>query len=174
LVGADVLETDLAQWGPAVVAGNLPYYISSPVIQRILWQGKTLRRAVLLVQAEVAARLAAQPGTRDYGYLSVCTQLLAKTEILFPVPPTAFHPPPKVDSAAVHLEMRDRSEDLGIGDPRGFLKFVGECFKQKRKTIRNNLAETYGKNAIDGWEEASLRAEQLPIERFAEMYRRLQ
>jgi 16S rRNA (adenine1518-N6/adenine1519-N6)-dimethyltransferase len=173
VIAADVLETNLAQWGPAVVAGNLPYYITSPVIQQLLAHGGTLRRAVLLIQAEVAERLAASPGTRDYGYLTVHARLFARPEILFRVPPSAFHPPPKVDSAAVRLEMHSQVESLRIDDPGRFLKFVGRCFKQKRKTIRNNLAETYGKEAVGAWPEASLRAEQLSIEQFAEMYRRI-
>jgi 16S rRNA (adenine1518-N6/adenine1519-N6)-dimethyltransferase len=173
VVAGDVLETDLSQWGPAVVAGNLPYYISSPAIDRVLAAGRLLKRAVLLVQAEVADRLAAQPGSRDYGYLSVHAQLFSHPEILFQVPPAAFHPPPKVDSTAVRLEMGNRSEALGVSDAARFLEFVGRCFRHKRKTIRNNLAEIYGKSVVDAWPEASLRAEQLSMEQFAEMYGRV-
>ena len=83
---ADVLATDLAQWGPAVVAGNLPYYITSPILRKTLALGPSLRRAVFMVQSEVADRLAAQPGTRDYGFLTVQVLLSATPERLFSVP----------------------------------------------------------------------------------------
>jgi len=170
VVRADVLETDLAQWGPAAIAGNLPYYITSPILE------KTVRlrfpRAVFLVQKEVAQRLAAKPGSRDYGFLTVQTAVFAAARLLFEVKPAAFHPPPKVDSAVVLLE--PRPADPAMGDAARFLRFVGQCFRQKRKTIRNNLAGIYGKEAIEQWPEAGLRAEQIPFEGFAEMFQRLQ
>ena len=84
--------------------------------------------------------------------------------------PGAFHPPPKVDSAVVLLVPRT-APVVGTGD---FLEFVGRCFQQKRKTIRNNLAEAYGRDVVDAWPEAGLRAEQIPLEGFVEMYRRLE
>ena len=173
VVHADVLETDLGQWGPAVVAGNLPYYVTSPILQKILALGSLLRRAVLLIQKEVAERLAAVPGTRNYGFLTVETKLLATPEILFQVPPDAFDPPPKVNSAVVRFLIRAPEKAWAIDDPARFLTFVGHCFRQKRKTLRNNLAGIYGKALVEAWPEASLRAEQLSIEQFAGLYRRL-
>lgn len=168
VVRANVLDVDLAQWGPAPIAGNLPYYITSPILE------KTLRlpfsRAVFLVQKEVAERLAAQSGSRDYGYLTVQTALFAKVRLLFGVPPGAFHPPPKVDSAVVILEPRPMNS--AIADVDDFLRFVGHCFQHKRKNLRNNLAAAYG-DAVDSWPEARLRAEQITLEHFVEMYRRL-
>ncbi|MDP3000499.1 MAG: 16S rRNA (adenine(1518)-N(6)/adenine(1519)-N(6))-dimethyltransferase RsmA [Bryobacterales bacterium] len=171
IVIANVLETDLAQWGPAVVAGNLPYYITSPIVEKVLSLGPSLRRAVFLVQHEVAERLAAGPGSRDYGLLSVRTQLLARVEILFAVPSAAFQPAPKVDSAVVRLTPQDRTGELGLDDAERFLAFAGLCFTQKRKTLRNNLAGTYGREALDALPEAGLRAEQLSVERLAALYR---
>jgi 16S rRNA (adenine1518-N6/adenine1519-N6)-dimethyltransferase len=166
LVEADVLSTDLAQWGPAPVAGNLPYYITSPILERTA----RLRppRAVFLVQKEVAERLVAQPGTRGYGYLTVQTALYAAARLLFEVKPSAFYPPPKVDSAAVLLEPRPPA----LADPEAFLRFAGLCFAHKRKTIRNNLSEVYGREVVDAWPEASLRAEQIPLEKLLEMFRK--
>ena len=76
VIEGDILKTDLTRWGPLVVAGNLPYYITSPILDKVLGLGDLLSRAVFLVQKEVADRLAAKPGTRDYGYLSVQTQVL--------------------------------------------------------------------------------------------------
>ena len=173
VIQGDVLTTDLGQWGPAVVTGNLPYYITSPILEKITALGPLARRAVLLIQKEVAERLAAPPGSRAYGYLSVAVQLFAAVRVLFEVRPSAFHPPPKVDSAVVRLDPHARAAELGIGDPRAFLEFVGICFRQKRKTLRNNLGPVYGREVVDAWPEASLRAEQVPLETFAAMYRRL-
>jgi 16S rRNA (adenine1518-N6/adenine1519-N6)-dimethyltransferase len=167
VVTADILATDLAQWGPAAVAGNLPYYITSPILERIFGLGPLLRRAVVLVQLEVAERLAAKPGTHDYGFLSVQTQFFTEPEILFRVPAAAFSPPPKVESAAVRLTPRQPPLD----DAHGFLEFVGRCFHQKRKTLRNNLLPFYGRQ-VEAWPEARLRAEQVPLAQLVEMYRR--
>jgi 16S rRNA (adenine1518-N6/adenine1519-N6)-dimethyltransferase len=168
LVHADVLATDLAQWGRAPVAGNLPYYIASPILEQTACSQAP--RAVFLIQKEVAERLVAQPGTRDYGYLTVQTALAATARLLFEVKPGAFHPPPKVDSAVVLLEPHHRDWEV---DTVRLLRFVGRCFEHKRKTIRNNLAEYYGKELIGAWPEAGLRAEQLPIEDFVRMYARI-
>lgn len=170
VVQADVLETRLEQWGPAVVAGNLPYYITSPILERIFAMGPLLRRAVILVQEEVARRLTAQPGSRAYGYLTVQTSLFTRPEILFTIPPSAFRPAPKVRSAAVRLTPRPAS---GSVEHARFLKFASRCFRQKRKTLRNNLAPYYG-SRIDTWPEAGLRAEQLSLERLQELHARLE
>ena len=169
IVHADILQISLAQWGRAPIAGNLPYYIASPII------GKTVRlavpRAVFLIQKEVAERLVASPGESEYGYLTVQTALFADVRLLFEVKPGAFAPPPKVDSAVVLLEPRVR--DLGLTDHEAFLRFVGHCFRQKRKMLRNNLTPIYGNSLIDAWPEATLRAEKLSLPQFAAMYRRL-
>ncbi len=169
IVEGDVLKTDLAQWGPGVVAGNLPYYITSPILDRVLAAGPRVSRAVLLVQKEVAGRLTAQSGSRDYGYLTVKVQLRAQPRILFTVPPSAFEPPPKVDSALVELRIGPPKAP----DPARFLKFAGLCFRHKRKTLRNNLVGVYGKELLSAQPEASLRAEQLSLERLIELYDRL-
>jgi len=172
VVEGDALEVDLSQWGPAVIAGNLPYYAATPIIERALDLGPLMRRGVFLVQKEVAVRITASPGSRDYGYLSVAMQLSAEIDLMFDVKPAAFHPPPKVDSALVRIQPRDRTGELGIRDRGDFLRFVSLCFHQKRKTLRNNLAARYGA-AVDAWPEASLRAEQIDLSMFAAMYRRL-
>jgi len=173
LIHADVLETDLGQWGAATVAGNLPYYAATPIIEHTLSSGASVQRAVFLVQKEVAARLAARPGTRDYGYLSVQTQLLAEVEALFDVRPSAFRPPPKVDSSLIRLQPRNRATELQISDTPRFLDFVKLCFHHKRKTLRNNLAGVYGKEVLNGRPEAGKRAEELTLQQFAELYFRL-
>jgi 16S rRNA (adenine1518-N6/adenine1519-N6)-dimethyltransferase len=169
VIHADALDVDLAQWGAAPVAGNLPYYAATPIIERTV--RRRASRAVFLIQKEVAERLAAMPGTREYGFLSVATQLFADVRVLFDVKPGAFHPPPKVDSAVVLLT--PLAGTPAADDAEGFLRFVGHCFHQKRKTIRNNLAETYGRDLVGAWPEAGLRAEQLGIGRLREMYGRV-
>jgi 16S rRNA (adenine1518-N6/adenine1519-N6)-dimethyltransferase len=169
----DALDIDFGQWGPAVVAGNLPYYAATPIIQKVLSLGHALRRGVFLLQKEVAARFTASPGSRDYGYLSIQTQLFADVEALFDVSPSAFRPPPKVDSTLVRLHARDRAAELEIRNTAKFLVFVGLCFRQKRKTLRNNLAGAYRREMLDAWPEAGKRAEQLTLEQIAELYRRV-
>lgn len=169
VIRQDVLETRLAQWGPAVVAGNLPYYISSPILHHILAARAMVKRAVLLVQKEVAGRVVALPGSRDYGYLSVAVQLFASVEVLFTVPPGAFLPPPKVDSAVLRLTPRQAAVEA----PENFLRFAGWCFAHKRKTLRNNLAPHFGRQLLEMQPEAGLRAEQLSIAQLAGLYQRL-
>jgi len=168
IVHGDVLETDLTQWHGVPVVGNLPYYIASPILEKVARLGPP--RAVLLIQKEVAERLVAHPGLREYGFLTVQISVWAQARRLFEVKASAFRPPPKVDSAVVLLEPRKAP---AVSDTDAFLEFVSQCFRHKRKTIRNNLAEIYGKETIDGWPEAGLRAEQIGLDRFVEMYRRL-
>jgi 16S rRNA (adenine1518-N6/adenine1519-N6)-dimethyltransferase len=165
---ADVLETDLSQWGAASVAGNLPYYITSPIIRKFLDLGDRFRTAVFLVQREVAERLLAAPETRDYGYLTVMTQIVCTVELVCYVPPGAFSPPPKVESAAVRLTRRPvQSQNM----PE-LLNFVARCFAHKRKTLRNNLRPFFG-SAIERMPEAGLRAEQLSIAGLEDLLTRL-
>jgi len=169
IVEADVLSVDLAQWGSVPITGNLPYYIASPIVERTARMD--VPRAVFLIQKEVAQRLTAEPGTRDYGYFSVQIALFAAARLLFEVKPGSFHPPPKVDSAVVLLEPRPLPS--GLDSPDDFLRFAGLAFSHKRKTLRNNLAGVYGKEVVDAWPEAGLRAEQISLAGFLAMYRRL-
>ena len=169
IVEGDALECDLAQWGPAPIVGNLPYYAATAIIARAV--RLPTPRAVFLIQKEVAERLVADPGTRAYGLLTVATAVFARARLLFEVKPAAFHPPPKVDSAVILLEPHPAPAELG--NPEAFLHFAAQCFRHKRKTIRNNLAETCGKDVVDAWPEAGLRAEQIGLGRLIEMYGRL-
>lgn len=166
VVETDVLRFEFPRDEQYVVCGNLPYYITSPIVEHVLAIGPGLKRAVFLVQKEVAERLAARPHSRDYGYLSVITQLAGDVEFLFRVPPGSFSPPPKVDSAVVRITPR-----AGATVPAELRKFVSRCFLQKRKTLRNNLANLYP--AIEGRPEAGLRAEQLAMEDFPRLLQAL-
>jgi 16S rRNA (adenine1518-N6/adenine1519-N6)-dimethyltransferase len=166
VVHADVLSVDLAQWGHAPIAGNLPYYITSPILAHSARANPP--RAVFLMQKEVAQRLVAKPGTRDYGYLTVQNAIYASSRILFDVKPGAFRPPPKVDSSVVLVEPRavPITPDSGA-----LLEFAGRAFHQKRKTLRNNLIAVYP--AIASQPEASLRAEQLSVDQLLSVFNRV-
>jgi 16S rRNA (adenine1518-N6/adenine1519-N6)-dimethyltransferase len=167
---ADVLEMDLSQWGPAVIVGNLPYYITSPIVGRFLRLDLRFSRGVFMIQEEVAERLRANPGSKDYGFLTVETQLVCDVEIVMRVAPGAFSPPPKVRSAVVRLT-KQRSMDERMAR---IVRFAGWCFGQKRKTLRNNLKGRYPLDIIDSLPEAGLRAEQLSIEQFVDLEHRLE
>jgi 16S rRNA (adenine1518-N6/adenine1519-N6)-dimethyltransferase len=164
VIEGDVLKTNFEG---AVIVGNLPYYITSPILEKVFALGDSWSRAVFMMQTEVAERLAAKPGTRDFGYLSVQTQVHAQPEILFAVPRDAFRPPPKVDSAVVRLERRSLPE---VADPASFLKFASMCFRHKRKTLRNNLAPLYELSTIA---EGRLRAEQMSISELSALFAKI-
>jgi 16S rRNA (adenine1518-N6/adenine1519-N6)-dimethyltransferase len=163
LIEENVLDSNLSALGPAVVCGNIPYYITSPIIEKALALGPNLIRAVFLIQREVADRLAAQPGSRDYGYLTVATQALCSVEKLFVVKPSSFRPPPKVDSAVVRLT--PHAAPLVPNYP-AFRRFASACFQHKRKTLRNNLGEA-------DIPYAAMRAEQLSIAQLLEVFSQL-
>lgn len=165
----DVLETDLAQWGPASLAGNLPYYITSPILDRIRQARTVITSATLLIQKEVADRVIAKPGSRDYGYLTVITQSWAAVRHVVHVPPGSFRPPPKVDSSVIHLTPKSEVP----ADLDEFLVFAGRAFRQKRKTLRNNLLSDYPNAPWDTLPERTLRAEQLSIEELRALWRKL-
>jgi 16S rRNA (adenine1518-N6/adenine1519-N6)-dimethyltransferase len=174
IIEGDILKTDLTAIAhPFAITGNLPYYITSPIFEKVFALGQAWTQAVFLVQAEVAQRIVATPGSRDFGYLSVMVQAQSHAERLFAVPRDAFRPPPKVESAVVRLIPRDSAADFGITDLPAFLQFAQMCFKQKRKTLRNNLLPVYGAERVDALPEARMRAEQLSVAELAALHRKL-
>ena len=162
---------------PVKVVGNLPYYITSDIVLRLFKFAKYFDCMVIMVQREVADRIAAEPGGRDYGVLSATAQLHARVEKLFTVPPGAFSPPPKVFSAVLRLTMDPQQQKLGVvGD--GFINFLRLSFAQKRKTLWNNLKGTYDdgqlKHALASAKvRPTARAETLTLEQSAAIYRAL-
>lgn len=181
VVEQDVLEFDFAAAANAAgtrlrVVGNLPYYITSPILRRLAGQHSAIETAVLMVQREVADRVTAHPGSRDYGLLSVLVQSHGPVEPLFTLPPGAFSPPPQVHSTVFRWRFAPRFKELGV-EQAGFLRFVGQAFAQKRKTLANNLraAGFAPEFAYEALAQAGIdlkaRAESLPIEFLAALCR---
>src|SRR5262249_9459143 len=120
------------------VVANLPYYISTPIIGRLMGLGRSVFDMTLMLQNEIVDRIISEPGSKDYGYLSVLVQYHCIAKKLFEVPPSAFVPQPKVQSAVVHLAVRSRPE-IAVSDEESFFALVRAAFAQRRKTILNNL-----------------------------------
>src|SRR5580765_7069164 len=162
---------------PVKVVGNLPYYITSDILLRLFEFSKYFDSIVIMVQREVADRIAAEPGGRDYGILSATAQLYARVENLFTLPPGAFVPPPKVHSSVLRLTIDPQQEKLGVaGD--GFIDFLRLSFGQKRKTLWNNLREKYEEAGlkralVEAKVKPTARAETLSLEESAAIYRAL-
>jgi 16S rRNA (adenine1518-N6/adenine1519-N6)-dimethyltransferase len=162
---------------PVRVVGNLPYYITSDILLRLFQYSKYFESIVIMVQKEVADRIAAEPGGSEYGILSATAQLYARVEKLFSLPPGAFSPPPKVHSTVLRLTIDPQQQKLGVeGD--GFVNFLRLSFAQKRKTLWNNLREEYEEAGLKrALAEANVkptaRAETLSLRESAAVYRAL-
>jgi 16S rRNA (adenine1518-N6/adenine1519-N6)-dimethyltransferase len=162
---------------PVKVVGNLPYYITSDILLRLFEFAKYFDEIVIMVQREVADRIAAEPGGRDYGMLSATTQLNARVEKLFTLPPGAFVPPPKVHSTVLRLTIDPQQDKLQVAG-KGFIDFLRLSFGQKRKTLWNNLKAKYeGADLKRALAEAQVkptaRAETLTLEQSAAIFRAL-
>src|SRR5262249_24793725 len=129
------------------IYGNLPYYITSPILHRLFSFSEIIDEIHIVIQTEVAQRLAAEPSTRDYGYLSVSTQFYSRPEFVFEIPRKAFDPPPEVTSALVTLRLPGERANLQVADEK-FLEFVKLSFSQKRKTLLNNLKSVAKTNVL--------------------------
>ncbi|MGA7525218.1 MAG: 16S rRNA (adenine(1518)-N(6)/adenine(1519)-N(6))-dimethyltransferase RsmA [Acidobacteriaceae bacterium] len=187
----DILTTDLAalRSNPderLQIVGNLPYYITSDILLHLFRAHASIDRTVIMTQREVADRIAAHPGTRDYSLLSVTAQLYARVENLFTLPPEAFSPPPQVHSTVLRLTMAPRFAELGLAagqnspdSAASFLQFLRLTFAQKRKTLANNLrASGYTPAAIAAaLDSASIashsRTEQLDLTTLATLFHAL-
>jgi 16S rRNA (adenine1518-N6/adenine1519-N6)-dimethyltransferase len=184
VVEQDVLQFDFAEAAAGagerlLVAGNLPYYITSPILLKLASSHAALDLAVLMVQREVADRVTAAPGSRDYGLLSVTAQMYGPVEQLFTLPPSAFSPPPQVHSTVIRWRFAPRFAELSVKEA-GFLGFLRQAFAQKRKTLANNLraagvapAAAQAALAAAGI-DTQARAEAVPIETLAALWRGLE
>ncbi len=180
LVKADILKLDLAPLAPAqparlTLAGNIPYYLTTPLITRLLTQyASILRKIYLMVQREVADRLAAKPGTKAYGALTLCAQYYSLPKKILDVPAGCFRPRPKVDSAFIELEMKTAFSLSGDSEKR-FFTLVRAIFQSRRKMLSNSLKslgrpfekvqEALAKTGID----PQIRGEQLGIGKLIEL-----
>ena len=149
------------------MVGNLPYYITSPIVRKTLALRGAIERAVFLVQLEVAERIAARKGSREYGYLSALCRLFAEPELLFRVPAGAFRPPPRVESAVVRLMPKECEA------PPEFIMFLEAAFRQPRKTLRNNLSAIYERELLSAHSDLGLRAQQMDVEELWALWREL-
>lgn len=157
--------------------GNLPYFITSDILLRLFEYRKYFELIVLMVQKEVADRLAAKPGNSEYGLLSATAQLYARVENLFTVPASAFSPPPKVQSAVVRLALDPHLEKLNVNETE-FVNFLKLSFAQKRKTLWNNLKTRYPSSDLThamtrAKVKPTTRAEELSLEESARLFRAL-
>lgn len=175
----DVLQTDLralAAGRRMRIYGNLPYYITSPILHHFFASAGQIDEAHIVVQLEVALRLTARPGNKVYGYLSVVTQFYGRPDFTLRLPRGAFRPPPEVDSALVTLRFPGENVELGISNVEGFLEFVKTCFAQKRKTLANNLRSGIEPTRVrEILKELKLRedarAEQLTVAQLASLFK---
>jgi 16S rRNA (adenine1518-N6/adenine1519-N6)-dimethyltransferase len=182
LLNKDFLKADLvtelaflADCRRMVAVSNLPYYITSPIIIKLLETENGIDEFYFMVQKEVGERLTSQPGTKDYGSLTVLIKYKTESRILFPVSRNSFLPKPNVDS--VVIGMKRRTMDLGIKNEADFLKFVQAIFAQRRKTLANNIYNAYqlsreeiGVVLIGLGIKPDVRSETLSLEQIAQIY----
>jgi len=181
VIEGDVLQTDIAALAAgrrARIYGNLPYYITSPILHHLFQFAGHLQEIQIVIQLEVAFRLVARPGTRDYGYLSVLTQFFSRPNLALRIPRGAFRPPPEVGSALVSLRLPGERAQLHLQDEQRFLDFVKLCFAQKRKTLVNNLRSlaepTRLRSLLEGQSlRTDSRAEQLSVADLASLFLQL-
>jgi 16S rRNA (adenine1518-N6/adenine1519-N6)-dimethyltransferase len=189
LASVEVLDADARTWdygaldrpegGRVLVVGNLPYSVGKPILEALVEARTAIDEMALMLQKEVADRLAAPPGSKVYGALSVLTQLYCDVRLAIRVPPGAFRPPPKVDSAVVHLRVL-RAPRVSLADERRFHVVVRAAFAQRRKMLANALAaglsldlDTAREAAAAAGVDPRRRAETLTIDEFATLTSRL-
>jgi 16S rRNA (adenine1518-N6/adenine1519-N6)-dimethyltransferase len=169
VIHSDVLQVDftaLAAGGTIRLVGNLPYNLSPPILFHALDHATVVRDMHFMLQKEVVDRMAAGPGSKVYGRLGVMLQAYCRVTPLFDVPPGAFNPPPKVDSAVVRLVPKAEA-DIAVHDRAMYARVVRDAFNQRRKTLRNALSNVCDADAIAAAGiEPSLRAEQVPVDAF--------
>ncbi|HUY12041.1 MAG TPA: 16S rRNA (adenine(1518)-N(6)/adenine(1519)-N(6))-dimethyltransferase RsmA [Terriglobia bacterium] len=184
ILHADILRTSLASvlsqrgYNHCFVFGNLPYYITSPILHRLFGFHNLVRAMATVVQLEVAERITAKPGSRDYGYLSVLAQLYSSPRIALKIRPGAFTPPPNVKSALILFPMARRFPAWDMQTQTGFLSFVKRSFASKRKNLLNNLSGLRPRTQLESvlkklGQPLTARAEEVSIDELARLYETL-
>ncbi len=172
IIQSDVLKVDFTQFQPTPirVAGNLPYNISTPIIFHLLSHHQHIDAMIFMLQKEVVDRICALPGSKQYGRLSVMTQAQCRTDYLFDVPPEAFDPPPKVDSAIVRLTPFKSAPPIQQALLERLNHVVIHAFSMRRKTLRNALKGIAQESDLKACGvDPSARAETVPVEKFIEL-----
>ncbi len=175
IIEGDALDIDFPN-GPFHLVGNLPYNVATLLFKRFIENRDRILSVTVMIQKEVAERLVARPRTAAYGPLSVLVQYYAKVTYGFTVPPGAFKPPPRVDSAVTRLEWKP---DVAMA--KGFTDFVHQAFSSRRKTLANNLLSMFGSRSreeiVHHLEEAGIkpntRPEELSVTEFLRVYNQL-
>ncbi len=180
IINRDILKTDLSEILPAdekvKVVANLPYYITSPIIMKLLTEGKFINTIVIMIQKEVADRIVALPSTKDYGALTVAVQYYSNPKKMVTVPAGAFIPPPKVDSTVLRLDIPETPK-YSPQCEKTFFRVVKGAFGQRRKTLVNALSSAFSEFTKDDIKDAivncnlqeNVRGETLSIEKFTEI-----
>ncbi|WP_407272213.1 16S rRNA (adenine(1518)-N(6)/adenine(1519)-N(6))-dimethyltransferase RsmA [Radiobacillus sp. PE A8.2] len=183
IIHQDILKADIRQviatqfdtTTPIKVVANLPYYITTPILMKLLMDRLPVASFTVMIQKEVAERMAANPNTKSYGSLSIAVQYYTQAKVVMTVPKTVFMPQPNVDSSVLHLELRDKPP-VDVKNEEFFFEFVQGCFAQRRKTLRNNLARFLGEKMnkeeieavlIESGIDGTRRGESLAMEEFA-------
>ena len=173
LVLGDALKFPFEQLAHFKVVANIPYYITTPIIFRLIAARSVLQSMTLTIQKEVAERIVARPGGKDYGVLSIGTQFYTAPELMFIIPKEAFRPVPKVDSAVIHMKMR-KEPAVSVPNESVFFRVVKTAFSQRRKTLSNSL-KSLSKDSKDILHRAGIdpqrRPETMDIEEFANLSR---
>lgn len=170
-IHGDALKYPYEKLEPFKVAANIPYYITTPIIFRLIEARKNLISMTLTVQKEVAQRIVAKPNTKDYGVLSLAVQYYSNPELKFIIPKGAFRPVPKVDSAVIHVEILDRPRAI-VADEKLFFAIIRTAFAQRRKMLSNSLksiSQDIKGILISAGIEPVRRAETLSLEDFAKI-----
>lgn len=177
-----ILRKEFPPGAPVIVVANLPYYVTTPILMKLLTPNMPFCRIVVMIQKEVAARLEAHPGEKSYGSLSIAVQYLADASIVLTVPKTVFMPQPNVDSAVIRLDVR-KDKKVAVADEAFFFRLVRASFAQRRKTLLNNLMNNlFSKNEKEAIQavleeqgvDPSRRGETLTIEEYARLSDALQ
>ncbi|CAM3228993.1 16S rRNA (adenine(1518)-N(6)/adenine(1519)-N(6))-dimethyltransferase RsmA [Sporolactobacillus spathodeae] len=177
-----ILRKEFPPDAPVIVVANLPYYVTTPILMKLLMPNMPFCRIVVMIQKEVAARLEAHPGEKSYGSLSIAVQYLADASIVLTVPKTVFMPQPNVDSAVIRLDVR-KDKKVAVADEAFFFRLVRASFAQRRKTLLNNLMNNlFSKNEKDAIQavleeqgvDPGRRGETLTIEEYARLSDALQ
>ncbi|WP_026673690.1 16S rRNA (adenine(1518)-N(6)/adenine(1519)-N(6))-dimethyltransferase RsmA [Alkalihalobacterium bogoriense] len=170
----EVIQAEFEEQQQIMVVANLPYYVTTPILMKLLEEQLPIQGIVVMIQKEVAERIAAKPGTKDYGSLSIAAQYYATAKTVMTVPKTVFVPQPNVDSAVLQLMIREQPP-VQLEDETFFFETVRASFTQRRKTIYNNLLHHFGKDKkeeivfvlSEAEIDPSRRGETLSIEEFA-------